>query len=60
MFAGKQKIMHLPLTPIKVETHFQQWGVDLNGEINPNYSGQHKWILSKTNYFTKRVEVVLT
>jgi hypothetical protein len=39
---------------------FQQWGLDFIGEINPSSSGQHKWILVATNYFTKWIEVVPT
>ena len=30
------------------------------GEINPASSGQHKWILTATNFFTKWVEVIPT
>jgi hypothetical protein len=56
----KEKVVSLPLRPIKVETHFQQWGLDFIGEINPNSSGQHKWILTATNYFTKWVEAIPT
>jgi hypothetical protein len=58
MFAGKQKLFPLPLRPIKVETHFQQWGLDFIGEPNPNSSGQHKWILKARDYFTKWVESI--
>ena len=39
---------------------FQQWGLDFIGEINPSSSGQHKWILVATDYFTKWIEVVPT
>jgi len=35
-------------------------GLDFIGEINTPPSGQHKWILTGTNYFTKWVEVVAT
>ena len=30
------------------------------GEINPNSSGQHKWILTTTDYFTKWIEAIPT
>ena len=52
-FEGKRKLVPLPLNPILVEAPFQQWGLDLIGEINPNSSGQHRWTLTSTNYFTK-------
>jgi hypothetical protein len=60
MFAGKQKLQPLPLRPVKEETPFQQWGLDFIGEIYPNSSGKHKWILTATNYFTKWVEEIPT
>ena len=37
---------------------FQQWGIDFIGEIHPPSSGQHKWILTATDYFTKWVEAI--
>jgi hypothetical protein len=60
IFVGKQNLFPLPLRPIKVEAPFQQWGLDFIGEINPNSSGQHKWILTATDYFTKWVEAIPT
>ena len=39
---------------------FQQWGLDFIGEINPSSSGQHKWILVATDYFTKWIEAIPT
>ena len=53
-------MMPLPLIPISVETPFQQWGLDFIGEINPISSGQHRWILTATDYFTKWVESIPT
>ena len=38
---------------------FKQWGIDIIGEINLNYSLQHKYILTTTNYFTRWVEAIL-
>ena len=52
--------MPLPLIPISVKTPFQQWGLDFIGEINLVSSGQHRWILIATNYFTKWVEATDT
>lgn len=46
------------MKPISVESPFQQWGLDFIGEIHPSSSGQHKWILMATDYFTKWIEVV--
>ena len=42
IFDGKRKVVPLPLNLISVEAHFQQWGLDFIGEINPKSSGQHK------------------
>jgi hypothetical protein len=39
---------------------FQQWGLDFIGEINPHSSGQHRWILVATDYFTKWIEAIPT
>ena len=53
-------MVSLPLNPISVEAPFQQWGLDFIGEINPNSSGKHKWIMTATDYFTKWIEAILT
>jgi hypothetical protein len=37
---------------------FQQWGLDFIGEIHLASSGQHHWILTTTDYFTKWIEVI--
>ena len=39
---------------------FQQWGMDFIGEINPSSSGQHRWILTAIEFFTKWVEAIPT
>jgi hypothetical protein len=59
-FTGKQQLKSLPLIPIVVNSPFQQWGLDFIGEINPLSSGQHKWILVGTDYFTKWIEAIPT
>jgi ribonuclease HI len=59
-FSGKQQLKSLPLKPVVVSTPFQQWGLDFIGEIHPPSSGQHRWILTATDYFTKWIEVVPT
>jgi hypothetical protein len=60
LFTGKHKVPALPLVPVKIEAHFQQWGLDFIGEIHPHSSSQHKWILTATDYFTKWVEAIPT
>jgi hypothetical protein len=58
LFEGKRKLLPLPLKPISVEAPFQQWGLDFIGEIHPPSSGQHRWILTATDYFTKWIQAV--
>ena len=58
MFAGKQKLVALPLIPTIVSTPFLQWGLDFIGEIHPTSSNQYRWILTTTDYFTKWVEAI--
>ena len=52
--------MPLPLKPIYVEPLFQQRGLYFIGEIHHASLGQHQWILTITDYFTKWIEVVPT
>jgi len=42
-----------PLQPFTIEFPFQQWGLDVIEEINPNSSKLHKYIITTTNYFTR-------
>ena len=49
-----------PLRPISVEAPFRQWGLDFIGEINLTSLGQHRWILTATDYFKKWIEVAPT
>jgi len=58
IFERKRKILPLPLKPISTERPFQQWGLDFIGEIHPSSSGQHRWILTTTDYFTKWIEAI--
>jgi hypothetical protein len=55
-FSGKQQLKSLPLKPIVASTPFQQWGLEFIGEIHPPSSGQHRWIMTATDYFTKWIE----
>eukprot|EP00253_Pinus_taeda_P007055 PITA_07055 len=59
-FARRQQLKSLPLKLVHVNGPFQQWGLDIIGEINPHSSGQHKWILVATDYFTKWIEAIPT
>eukprot|EP00253_Pinus_taeda_P030423 PITA_30423 len=59
-FAEKKRLAPLPLIPAFIEESFKQWGLDFVGEINPPSNGQHKWVLTTTDYFTKWVEAILT
>jgi transposase InsO family protein len=42
-----------------VEQPFSQWGLDVVGSINPNYSKGNLYILTTTNYFTKWSKAVV-
>eukprot|EP00253_Pinus_taeda_P013982 PITA_13982 len=57
-FKWKTKEISLPYATVNIEQRFEQWGLDIIGEITPNSSKQHKYILTATNYFTKWVEVI--
>eukprot|EP00253_Pinus_taeda_P033201 PITA_33201 len=57
-FTGRQQLNSLPLKLVHVNGPFQQWGLDFIGEINRHSSGQHKWILVATDYFTKWIEAI--
>jgi hypothetical protein len=59
-FAGRQQLKPFPLKPIMFFGPFQQWGLDFIGEIHPASSGQHMWILTATDYFTKWIEAIPT
>src|ERR1700733_11766157 len=55
---GRQRKSAFPLQPVNIEQPFDQWGLDIIGEINPPSSKQHKYILTATDYFTKWVEAI--
>jgi hypothetical protein len=58
--SGKKKINYFPLNPMVASGPFQQWGLDFIGEIHLASSGQHRWILTATYYFTKWIETIPT
>ena len=37
---------------------FEQWGIDIIGEIKPNSCLQHKYILMATEYFSRWVKAI--
>ena len=39
---GRQAKAARPLKPVIISKPFEKWGIDIIGEINPNYSLQHK------------------
>ena len=44
--SGRQEKEVGPLQLVIVSEAFEQWGIDIIGEINPNFSLQHKYILT--------------
>lgn len=50
---GRERKPTVPLRPVMIYHPFQQWGLDIIGEITPNSSQQHKYILTATDYFTR-------
>ena len=55
---GRQEKAIGPLQPVMVSEAFEQRGIDIIGEINPNSSLQHKYILTATKFFTRWVESI--
>lgn len=51
--ACRERRPAFPLQPVTIENPFEQWGLDVDGEINPNSSKLHKYILTSTDYFSK-------
>lgn len=47
-----------PLHPVAVDEPFQQWGLDIIGEILPHSSKQHHYILTTKGYFMWWMEAV--
>jgi hypothetical protein len=54
----KRKEVCFPLQPVTIEYPFQQWGLYVIGEINPNSSQLHKYIITTTYYFTRWTEAI--
>jgi hypothetical protein len=58
MSIGKEKRAAVPLHPVTVSRPFEQWGLDIIGEITPSSSKLHKYILTATDYFTNWAEAI--
>lgn len=56
--AGRQRKPALPLQPVNIDQPFEEWGLDVIGEIVPHSSKQHRYILTATDYFTKWVKEI--
>eukprot|EP00253_Pinus_taeda_P010931 PITA_10931 len=56
--SGRQRKPAFPLQPVNIDQPFEQWGLDIIGEITPQSSKQYKCILTATDYFTKWVEAI--
>jgi hypothetical protein len=59
-FVGKHQLKSLPLKLVVSSGPFQKWGLEFIGEVHPASSGQHRWILTETYYFTKWIEAIPT
>jgi hypothetical protein len=59
-FSGKEQLKSFPLKPVVASRPFQQWSLDFIREIHLASSGQHRWILTTTDYFTKWIESIPT
>ena len=55
---GRQAKAAGPLKHVMITEPFEQWGIDIIGEIKPNSSLQHKYILMATDYFTRWVKEI--
>jgi hypothetical protein len=55
---GREKRETIPLQSVTISRPFEQWGIDVIGEITPNSSKQHKYILTATDYFTRWTEAI--
>lgn len=56
--ASREKRHAFPLHPVTVQNPFEEWGLDVVGEINPSSSKLHKHILTTTDYFCKWIEAI--
>jgi hypothetical protein len=57
-YVGREYKVVVPLQPVVVEEPFEQWGLEIIGEINPHSSKKHRYILTTTDYFTCWTEAI--
>jgi hypothetical protein len=50
---GREKNHAIPLQLVIIEKLFQQWCLDIIGEINPKYLKKKIYILTTKSYFTR-------
>jgi hypothetical protein len=55
---GREKRAVIPLHLVTISRPFEQWGIDVIGQITPNSLKQHEYILTATDYFTIWVEAI--
>lgn len=56
--AGREGRPAFPLHPVTIENPFEQWGLDVVGEIILNLSKLHKYILTAIDFFSKWAEAI--
>lgn len=56
LFLEKKIKIPLPLLSVEVDGPFEQWDMDIIGEIDPNSSKLHNYIITTTKYFTMWTE----
>ena len=56
--AGMEIRPTFPLQPVTVQNPFEQWGLDVVSEINPNSSKLHKYVLATTDYISRCTEAI--
>ena len=55
---GREKRETFPIQPVTISRPFEQWGLDIIGEIILSSSKQHRSILTATDDFTKWAEAI--
>ena len=58
MNVGRERRLAFALHPVTVQNPFEQWGLDVVGEIKPKSFKLHKYILTTTDYFSKWTKVI--